>query len=173
MAEQTRLYMLQGQRLAQQGICLQVKHSQAKVEAGAPIRVDIAKLVWCEGATLDSRSRCAVCTDRAVSAQRLGEYGCAHVPCLLRSCQEITASGSLLVRRYGTLPLAIEILTRDVDRLQQRDEIRHPVRLDPIGAALAIAAGGATAPPSLMPFSCCARLLSPACAGRDRLPHGW
>src|SRR6186713_2386552 len=35
----------------------------------------------------------------------------------LRARREITASGRLLVRRDGIVPLAVEIVTRDVDRL--------------------------------------------------------
>src|SRR5512133_1990069 len=36
---------------------------------------------------------------------------------MLSARREITASGRLLVRRDGIVPLAVEIVTRDVDRL--------------------------------------------------------
>jgi hypothetical protein len=40
-----------------------------------------------------------------------------QLPRRLRARREITASGRLLVRRDGIVPLAMEIVTRDVDRL--------------------------------------------------------
>ena len=69
MAQQPRLYVLQGQRLSQQRVGLEVQHPQAQIEAGPPIRVDLAQLVGTEGCPLDRRTRPAVCGDRVVRAE--------------------------------------------------------------------------------------------------------
>jgi hypothetical protein len=42
MAQQPRLCVLQSQRLSQQRVGLEVQHTEAQIETGTPIRVDVA-----------------------------------------------------------------------------------------------------------------------------------
>src|SRR6516165_2518717 len=81
MAQQPRLYMLQGQRLSQQGVGLQVKHTDAQIKTGTPVGVDRAQLVGAERGSLDRRARHSVGRDGLVRAMRLvGSDGSSHNP---------------------------------------------------------------------------------------------
>ena len=48
----------------EQGVVLEVQHPHAEVEAGTPVRVDLAQLVGAERCTLDRRTGCTVRRDR-------------------------------------------------------------------------------------------------------------
>src|SRR5208337_1834251 len=78
MAQQPRLYMLQGQRLSQQGVDLEVQHTEAEIETRTPVRVDPAQLVGTERLPLDRRACRAVGRDGAVRAKRLVGGGARH-----------------------------------------------------------------------------------------------
>ena len=52
VAQQARLDVLDLQRLAEQGVVLEVEHPQAQVEAGPPVGVDLAQLLGAERGTL-------------------------------------------------------------------------------------------------------------------------
>src|SRR5438128_7906532 len=81
MAQQPRLYLLQGQRLSQQGISLEIQHAQAQIETGTPVRVDIAQLGWSERGPLDRRAGPPVRRDGLVGAKRLvGSSGSIRHP---------------------------------------------------------------------------------------------
>ena len=45
--------MLQFQRLPEQGVVLEVQHPHAEVEAGTPVRVDLAQRVGAERCTVE------------------------------------------------------------------------------------------------------------------------
>jgi hypothetical protein len=53
ITEEPRLRVLQFQRLPEQEVVLEVQHPHAEVEAGTPVRVDLAQLVGAERCTLD------------------------------------------------------------------------------------------------------------------------
>ncbi len=69
VTQQTRLYVVQYQRLSQQGVFLQIQHPQAKIEAGPPVRVDLAQLGGTERGPFDCRASPAV-GDGLVRAKR-------------------------------------------------------------------------------------------------------
>ena len=53
--QHARLDVFDLQRFAEQGVVLEVKHSQTKVEAGTPVSVYLAELVGAERCALDRR----------------------------------------------------------------------------------------------------------------------
>ena len=66
VAQQARLDVLELQRLAEQGVVLEVQHPQAQVEAGPPVGVDLFQLVGTERGSLDRRASGAVRGDWSV-----------------------------------------------------------------------------------------------------------
>src|SRR5208337_2386169 len=55
MAEQPWLRLSHRKWLTQQGVFLEIKHSETQIEAGAPVGVDLAQLVRGEGRPFDRR----------------------------------------------------------------------------------------------------------------------
>jgi hypothetical protein len=62
--QQARLNVFDLQRLAEQGVILEVKHSQREVEAGTPVSVYLAQLLRAQRSTLDRRASRTVRRDR-------------------------------------------------------------------------------------------------------------
>src|ERR1700719_3522719 len=71
MAQQSWLYVFQGHRLSQQGVGFEVQHTQAQIETGTPICVDIAQLGGTERGPFDRRAGPAVGRDSLVRAKGL------------------------------------------------------------------------------------------------------
>src|SRR6266446_5849081 len=74
MAQQSRLGLLDFERLAQQRILLQIQHPQAKVEAGAPVGVDLVQLIGAERSSHNCRASSTVRRNLFVSVNRLGSF---------------------------------------------------------------------------------------------------
>ena len=64
VAQHARLDVLDLQRLAEQGVVLEVEHPQAQVEAGPPVGVDLFQLLGAERGAADRRAGGAVGRDR-------------------------------------------------------------------------------------------------------------